>query len=99
MVLLLNAMPWIIIAIGALCTWKFKKWWIPFVALVVLLVYGQARPSYVPMGVVERNSIPQFEQREGLEVRDISIKPDTKYDERRNEMINDGLPFIEKGEK
>lgn len=95
LVLLLNAMPWIIIAIGAWCTWKFKKWWIPFVALTVLLVYGQARPSYAPMGVVERKSIPQVEQSDGVEIRDLSIKPDTKYNERRNQMIEDGLEFIE----
>lgn len=99
MVLLLNNIHWIVIFLTVVLTWKFKKWWIPVVAALSLLIYMQARPSYMPQGVVERKALPAMEQREGLEMRDISIKPDTKYDERRNEMIKDGLPFIEKGEK
>lgn len=99
MVLLLNNIHWIMLFLTVVFTWKFKKWWIPVLSLVLLLIYNQARPSYMPKGVVERSSLPPIEQRDDLQVRDISIKADTKYDERRNEMIKDGLPFIDKGEK
>lgn len=96
LVLLFNFLPWIIVAITAALAYGFKKWWILVIGLVALLMYNAARPSYAPFGVVERKSLPPIEQREDLEIRDISLKAKTDYAERVEKMQKEGLPFVEK---
>lgn len=94
MVLLLNLLLLLIVIVGGLCYWKWRKPWIVAVTVLIVLVYTMAQPSYLPKGQVERTELLPFEQKE-LVAEDRLLKAPTgdEMDSRRNQMIKEGLPF------
>lgn len=94
MVLLLNLLfPLTMVLLGA-SYFKWKKNWIISVMAIALILYSMVQPSYMPKGKVERTELLPFEHKE-LEVQDrlLSSTSGQEMDERRNQMIQDGLPF------
>lgn len=94
MVLLLNLLfPLGMVLLGA-SYYKWRKKWIIVVAAIALILYPMAQPSYMPKGRVERTELIPFEHKE-LEVQDRLLTPPSgeEMDERRNQMIEEGLPF------
>lgn len=75
-------------------SFKLKKPWPLVVAAIFLVIYTIVQPSYLPKGEVKRSVIPEFE-RSGSTIQDRNLKAKTgeEYDEKRQQMIKEGLPF------
>lgn len=98
MTLALNLIPLVLILIGAWLTIKHKRIWIPVVTGLLLFIYFQAQPSYLPKGEVKRTAVPQFEAKEDLVIEDRNSKPKDP-DQRQAEQeakYREGLDFIKK---
>lgn len=105
MIAALNLLPVLILFCGlywGYLGWKKSKTVKPvvirvFCTLILLHLYFQVQPSYMPKGEVKRTAIPTFEQKE-VSVKDVQPKPMSgeERDQRRKELYEEPLPFIEK---
>ena len=95
MIALLNLIPTVVIFIGVVLALRFKKWQWAVGAIVVVLLYYQFQPSYMPKGEVQRSEIPAFDRSEGAVENRIS-KPVPVEDRQkaRDDAIKQGLPFF-----
>lgn len=99
MVFLINAIPSLIILLGAFVTYKVKGWknkvTTVFVVVGLVILYGQLQPSYIPKGVVKSLPSPAFQPSDAVIV-DLALKPKTAefYDahlEAQMQKIQDSL--------
>lgn len=75
-------------------SFKLKKLWPLVVAAIFLVIYTIVQPSYLPKGEVKRSAIPEFERSESrIQDRNLKAKTGEEYDEKRQQMIKEGLPF------
>ena len=75
-------------------SFKLKKLWPLAVAAIFLAIYTIVQPSYLPKGEVKRSVIPEFERSESMiQDRNLKAKTGEEYDEKRQQMIKEGLPF------
>lgn len=73
---------------------KLKKLWPLIVMCIVMVVYTIVQPSYLPKGEVKRSVVPEFDKSESEIVdRSLKAKSGEEYDQKRNELIKEGLPF------
>ena len=73
---------------------KLRKAWPLVTATALLVIYMFVQPSYLPKGEVKRSVIPEFDKSESEIVdRSLKAKSGEEYDQKRNEMIKEGLPF------
>lgn len=94
MTLLINLIPVYILFIACGLFWKYKKGWILAVGVLVIGVYMQVQPSYLPKGEIKRSDVPAFiPSRADIEDRNSTPKSGEDYDKERNRQIKDGLPF------
>ncbi len=96
MVLLFNVLPFVVFVALLYLSWKVRKPLIAALAVVLLLGYNLAQPSYGPKGFVPRTELPVFEGSRS-EITDRLLKPKSgeEYDKAREQSYKNGLPFIE----
>lgn len=94
MVFLINAIPALIILLGAFVAYSVKGWKkkvaVVLLTLGISLIYTQIQPSYMPKGTVRSNPVVEFKQLD-IPMVDRSLKPksDADRDELRNKEISD----------
>lgn len=94
MILLLNLLPYLVVAAGLLLGVKLRKVWIFLAALALAAIYNMAQPSYAPKGAVQRSLAPAFTE-SGANIEDRSSKPvpgDVR-DQRMRDAVHSGLEF------
>src|SRR5690606_36820198 len=75
-------------------TFKRRKAWPLATATTLLVIYMFVQPSYLPKCEVKRSVIPQFDKSESEIVdRILKTKSGDEYDQKRNTLIKEGLPF------
>lgn len=94
MIVLLNLLTIGIAILGVALAYKLHRVWPLAVSLVVLTLYMQFQPSYMPKGQVTRSDVPVFEQTESV-IEDRNSKPKSggDYDKEMEEKVKKGLPF------
>lgn len=94
MIILLNLIPFFILATGiGVAVWR-KKAWVVIPTILALFIYYKLQPSYLPKGNIERTALPEFNY-SGGEIQDRSPKAKSLDDSRskREEVYKNGLPF------
>lgn len=95
MVVFLNLLVALICFAGVFAAYKLHKAWPLLVTGVVIVLYMNFQPSYMPKGEVKRSEIPVFEKSDAkVEDRILSAKDGEQYDKEREEKIKEGLPFV-----
>lgn len=94
MILLLNLLPYLVVAAGLLLGIKLRKVWIFLAALALAAIYNMAQPSYAPKGTVQRSQVPAFtESSAGIEDRNSKPVPGDVRDQRMRDAVHNGLDF------
>lgn len=94
MILLLNLLPYLVVAAGLLLGIKLRKVWIFLAALVLAAIYNMAQPSYAPKGTVQRSQVPAFtESSASIEDRNSKPVPGDVRDQRMRDAVHNGLDF------
>lgn len=94
MTLLINLIPLLIAALGLGLSWKFKKLWVAGATLVVVFLYFQAQPSYLPKGEITRSAPPVFTELDArIEDRNSKPMPGNERDQRMRDAVKNGLDF------
>lgn len=95
MIVLLNLLVVLVVGFLVFLSAHTKKFWPIVLIPVFIFIYMNVQPSYLPKGEVKRSDVPVFEQSEA-EIEDRNRKPQdgALYDEKRNESIKEGLPFL-----
>ena len=97
MIVLLSLIWVLVLAVSFLAAYKTKQPWPLVVGIVVIALYMQFQPSYMPKGEVTRQALPAFEASDAkIENHLLMPKSGAEYDEKRQADIEKGLPFIEK---
>lgn len=73
---------------------KRKELWPLALAVVLIVIYMNVQPSYLPKGEVKRSVIPAFEKSDA-KIQDNLLKHPSgeEMDRERNQQIKEGLPF------
>lgn len=78
MVLLINLIPWLIVAGATVCGFYFntkKVWvWMFGIMIATAVLYPKVQPSYMPKGDITRTALPEFEASKA-EIEDRNRKP------------------------
>lgn len=99
MIVLLNYLPWILAAIGALVvSWLvYKRWWGAAIGFFIIYMVAQialhaSTPSYLPKGEVGRMDVAPFEKK-NFEMEDRLRSPSETDEERaaRNKQMFDAV--------
>jgi hypothetical protein len=94
MILLLNLLPYLVVAAGLLLGIKLRKVWIFLAALALAAIYNMAQPSYAPKGTVQRSQVPAFtESSASVEDRNSKPVPGDVRDQRMRDAVHNGLDF------
>jgi len=94
MILLLNLLPYLVVAAGLLLGIKLRKVWIFLAALALATIYNMAQPSYAPKGTVQRSQVPAFtESSASIEDRNSKPVPGDVRDQRMRDAVHNGLDF------
>ncbi len=94
MILLLNLLPYLVVAAGLLLGIKLRKVWIFLAALALSAIYNMAQPSYAPKGTVQRSQVPAFtESSASVEDRNSKPVPGDVRDQRMRDAVHNGLDF------
>lgn len=94
MILLLNLLPYLVVAAGLLLGIKLRKVWIFLAALALAAIYNMAQPSYGPKGTVQRSQVPAFtESSASIEDRNSKPVPGDVRDQRMRDAVHNGLDF------
>lgn len=94
MILLLNLLPYLVVAAGLLLGIKLRKVWIFLAALALAGIYNMAQPSYAPKGTVQRSQVPAFtESSASIEDRNSKPVPGDVRDQRMRDAVHNGLDF------
>lgn len=94
MILLLNLLPYLVVAAGLLLGIKLRKVWIFLAALALAAIYNMAQPSYAPKGTVQRSQVPAFtESNASIEDRNSKPVPGDVRDQRMRDAVHNGLDF------
>ncbi|MDH1701026.1 hypothetical protein [Comamonas terrigena] len=94
MILLLNLLPYLVVAAGLLLGIKLRKVWIFLAALALAAIYNMAQPSYAPKGTVQRSQVPAFtESSASIEDRNSKPVPGDVRDQRMHDAVHNGLDF------
>lgn len=94
MILLLNLLPYLVVAAGLLLGIKLRKVWIFLAALALAAIYNMAQPSYAPKGTVQRSQVPAFtESSANIEDRNSKPVPGDVRDQRMRDAVHNGLDF------
>ncbi|MDI9853860.1 hypothetical protein [Comamonas sp. 17RB] len=94
MILLLNLLPYLVVAAGLLLGIKLRKVWIFLAALALAAIYNMAQPSYAPKGTVQRSQVPAFtESSASIEDRNSKPVPGDVRDQRMRDAVHNGLDF------
>ena len=93
MIVLLNLVWILVLGASLLAAYKLRKVWPVIVGGIVLALYMQLQPSYMPKGTVTRPALPAFEVSDA-KIQDNLLKPKSgeQYDAERQEQIEKGLP-------
>lgn len=96
MVIILNYLPLLIVIASLAAFWKWRKWWMVFAGVALLLVYGAVQPSYIPKGEVKRQTLEKFEPSNAV-IEDRNRKPvdSTTRNAGQAQAYKDGLPWSE----
>lgn len=83
-----------VLCAGLLVWWKTKKHWVLAVTAMILLLYAQIQPSYLPKSTAERSAPPPFSESSAT-IEDRTRKPASleERDQRTKEAIKGGLDF------
>lgn len=94
MTLALNFLPYLLAALGLFLGLKLRQAWVIVATIILLIVYLQAQPSYMPKGEVKRAPVPELEQSEAT-IEDRASKPASlgERDQRMKEAVQGGLDF------
>lgn len=93
MIVLLNLIWILVLGASLLAAYKLRKVWPVIVGGVVLALYMQFQPTYMPKGVVTRPALPAFEESDAKIVDNLlKPKPGELYDAEREAAIKKGLP-------
>ena len=94
MILLLNLLPYLVVAAGLLLGIKLRKVWIFLAALALAAIYNMAQPSYAPKGTLQRSQVPAFtESSTSIEDRNSKPVPGDVRDQRMRDAVHNGLDF------
>lgn len=94
MILLLNLLPYLVVAAGLLLGIKLRKVWIFLAALALAAIYNMAQPSYAPKGTAQRSQVPAFtESSASVEDRNSKPVPGDVRDQRMRDAVHNGLDF------
>lgn len=94
MTLALNILPYMLAALGVFLGLRLRQAWLIATTIILLIVYLQVQPSYMPKGKIERSAVPELEQSEAT-IEDRASKPDSlgERDLRIKEAVQSGLDF------
>lgn len=94
MTLLLNVLPWLLLAAGLALAWRRRRLWIALATAILGLAYVMAQPSYLPKGKVERGAPPPFPASDArIEDRNSKPVPGEVRDQRMRDAVRNGLDF------
>lgn len=92
--LLLTIIVWAVFCGGVFAWWKTKKHWVLAVTVLLLAIYQQAQPSYLPKSEIQRSPPQEFTESDAT-IEDRNSKPASleTRDQRIKEAVANGLDF------